>query len=103
MPADARGLEQHEGAEDVRLDELARRLDRAVDVRLGGEVDDRIAALDGLGDPLDVGDVALDELDLVVGQPLEVLAAARVGQLVEDAERSHRGAPRGACARSRSR
>ena len=68
MPAVARGLEQDERPEDVRLDELARRLDRAVDVRLGGEVDDRVAALDGLGDPLDVGDVAVDELEPVFGR-----------------------------------
>ena len=46
MPARARLLEQHVGAVDVGLDEVAGLLDRAVDVGLGGEVDDRVAALD---------------------------------------------------------
>ena len=62
MPARARRLEEDEGAEDVGLDELARRLDRAVDVGLGGEVDEGVAALDRLGDDVGVRDVAHDEL-----------------------------------------
>ena len=37
-------VEQHLRAGDVRLDELGRPENRAVDVRLGGEVDDRVAA-----------------------------------------------------------
>ena len=81
----ARRLEQHEGAEDVGLDELARRVDRAVDVGLRGEVDDRIAALDRGRHGVAVGDVAHGQLNPVRGQALEVLAAARVGQLVEHA------------------
>ena len=69
MPRVARGLEQHVGAEDVGLDELARRLDRAVDVRLGGEVDDRVAALDAVGDGVAVGDVRLTSSTRSSGSP----------------------------------
>ena len=58
----ARVVEQHLRARDVRLDELGRAEDRAVDVRLGGEVDDRVAAGGGLRDGLRVADVADDEL-----------------------------------------
>ena len=83
----ARGVEQHEGAEDVGGDELARGLDRAVDVRLGGEVDDGVAALDRAPDGVAVGDVALDQLEAIGRQALEVLAPARVGELVEHPDR----------------
>ena len=83
-------LEQDEGAEDVGLDELAGRLDRAVDVRLRGEVDERVAALDRRRDRVGVGDVADDQLAAL--EPLEVLAPARVGELVEHAHLVARGA-----------
>ena len=73
--------EQHVGAVDVGLDELGGAEDRAVDVRLGGEVDDRLYAGGGLGHGFGIADVALEELD--VGA-LEVGAVPRVGQLVED-------------------
>ena len=53
-----RPLEQHVRAVDVRLDELGGAEDRAVDVRLGGEVDDRLAALGRSRDRGRVGDVA---------------------------------------------
>ena len=65
----ARRLQQHEGAEDVGEDELAGRLDRAVDVGLGGEVDDGVAACDGFGDDAGIGDVALDELEALSVKP----------------------------------
>ena len=65
----AGGLEQHVGAVDVGGDELAGRLDRAVDVRLGGEVDDRVAALDGGPDGVAVGDVGLDSSQRSSGRP----------------------------------
>ena len=44
-------------------DELLRAEDRAVDVGLGREVDDRVAARRGPRDGLGVGDVSDDELD----------------------------------------
>ena len=72
MPAFARRLEQDEGAEDVGLDELAGRLDRAVDVRLRREVDERVAALDRARHGVGVGDVAFDQLaalDALRGSP----------------------------------
>ena len=87
MPAPPRRLEQHEGAEHVGLDELARGLDRAVHVRLGGEVDDRVAALDRGARrrrgrrcpprPARRGPSV---------EALEVLAPPRVGELVEHAD-----------------
>jgi len=55
--------------EDVRPDEVSGLEDGAIDVRLGGEVDDRLAAGAGLGDGLRVRDVPLVEL---VGDALEV-------------------------------
>ena len=81
MPCVARVVEQHLRAEHVGEDELGRAEDRAVDVRLGGEVDDRLAALRRARDRVRVGDVALVELVL---DAFEVRAVARVGQLVED-------------------
>ena len=53
----------------------------AVDVGLGGEVDDGIAAGRRRGDRGPVGDVALDELDVEVG---EVRRVPRVRQQIED-------------------
>ena len=51
-------------------------------MRLGGEVDDRVAPGGRLGDRLGVADVADDELD---ADALEVRRVAGVGQLVEHA------------------
>ena len=42
-------LEQHLRAEELGPAEVRRAEDRAVDVGLGGEVDDRVAAVGGLG------------------------------------------------------
>src|SRR5205823_3576026 len=77
----ARVVEQHLRPEHVGGDELGGTEDRAVDVRLGGEVDDRLAAGGGVGDRLRVGDVSLPELVL---DALEVGPVPGVGQLVED-------------------
>ena len=63
------------------MDELLRPEDRAIDVGLGGEVDDRLATCRGAGDGLGVGDVTLEELVL---DPLEVRRVPGVGQLVEN-------------------
>ncbi len=71
-------------------DERVRLGDRAVDVRLGGEVDDRVAALDRVGDRGGVLDAADHEADVEV---LQVLAPARVGQLVEDGDLVALGEP----------
>ena len=80
----ARGLEEHERAEDVRLDELASRLNRAVDVRLGGEVHDDVRLAHERRRDGRVGDVALDEpVSRAVHHLAQILEAAGVGQLVE--------------------
>ena len=76
----ARVVEQHLGAEDVGEDELGGPENRAVDVRLGREVDDRVAAGRGCRDCVGVGDVAVMELVL---DAFQVRAVARVRQLVE--------------------
>ena len=77
----ASAIEQNICPEDVGLDELGRTEDRAVDVRLRGEVENRLATLCRCGDGAAVGDVALHELDV---RALEVRAVARIGELVED-------------------
>ena len=64
----------------MRLDERVGLGDRAVDVRLGGEVHDRVGAVDRLGDRRRVLDPRVDEDDV---QALEVLATSGVGELVE--------------------
>ena len=87
--ADARvagGLEQDVGPVDVGGDELARRLDRAVDVGLGGEVDGRVATVDRPPDRVAVGDVCLDQFAALRRQAVEVLATPRVRELVEDTD-----------------
>ena len=59
--------------------------DRAVDVALGGEVDDAVVAGHGLGHRVPVADVALHEAEAgVVLEVLEVVGVAGVGQGVED-------------------
>ncbi len=76
----ARPLEQDVRPEHVGLDEVGRAEDRAVDVRLGGEVDDGVAALAGLRDDVGVADVALDESDVAA---VEVRRVAGVRELVQ--------------------
>ena len=73
-------LEQHLDAVEVRVPELLGREDGAVDVRLGGEVDDRVAAAACAREVVGLGDVALVELDVL----REVRPVAGVGELVED-------------------
>ena len=82
-------FEQLEGAGDVGGEEIARRFDRAIDVALGREVDDRARRViavhrrDGLG----VGDVAAHEDDAIaVDDVAQVLEAAGVGEQVEHDE-----------------
>ena len=80
------------------MDELARAEDRAVDVRLRGEVDDRLAACRGGRDGVGVGDVTVVEL---VRDAFEVGPVAGVGQPVEDDDLVASAPP--AAARSASR
>ena len=71
-------------AEDVGADEVLRAADGAVDVRLGGEVDDGVGAAQRLADDGGVADVAVHEgVAGVVLDVAQVLEVAGVGELVE--------------------
>ena len=86
LPVGARFLEQCPGADHVRLHELGRPGDRAVDVALGGEVHDGARAMRGeqVPDPLALADVALHEtVPRVVAHRVQIAGVAGVGQLVE--------------------
>ena len=76
-----RVVEQHLRAEHIREDEFGRPEDRAVDVGLGREVDDRVDTVRRPRDRLGIGDVAVVEL---VVDAVEVRPVARVGELVEN-------------------
>ena len=66
---------------DVGLDELGGAEDRAVDMRLGREIDDCLTTGARRGDRIRVADVALDELAVAAD---EVRAVPGIRQLVED-------------------
>ena len=71
-------------AADVRLDEVRCIVDRAVDVRFGGEVDDSIAATHGGDDFVPVDDVAADErVARIVCDVAQIVEVARVRERVE--------------------
>ena len=80
----ADGLQQAEGALDVRAQEGLRVGDGVVVVALGGVVHDGVVAGDDLIQQPGVADVAHDELHAVRRQPGDVLGVAGVGQLVQD-------------------
>src|SRR6266566_2852176 len=75
-----RVVEENVGAQDIRLDELSGAEDRAVDMGLCREVEDRLTARGYPCKHVAVGDGPLNELD--VGA-IEVRPIARVGELVE--------------------
>jgi len=84
-----RGLEQHERADDVRVDERPRAVDRPIDVRLGREIQAgvRRVVLEDARHRRLIGDVGLDERHARRADgPLEVEQAAGVGQFVDDDE-----------------
>ena len=56
-------FEEAEGADDIRLDEVFRTMDAAVDVRFGGKIDDGAGAVFGeqVRHEVEVADVAVDE------------------------------------------
>ena len=76
-------FEQRVGADDVRVEERARVVQRVVVVRFGGVVHDGIRVGEELVNEGRVGDVALDEGDARVGQPVEGCQVAGVRELVE--------------------
>jgi hypothetical protein len=80
VDADHPGPEERRGIEDA-----------AIDVRLGGEVDDRVGVSHERSDEVPIGNVALDEAEphrqLRVGLDRgEVGPVAGVGQLVDDGD-----------------
>ena len=79
----AHGLEQTERAFHVRLQERFRVRDGVVVVALGRVVHDRVVARHDLVEQLGVADVAMHELDTVLGKARDVLDVARVGQSVQ--------------------
>ena len=77
-------VEQALGAEDVRRDKLVATHDRAIDVALGGDVDDAVAALGSTRDVFDGGDITVHEgVARIVGEVGDVLGAPRVRQQVD--------------------
>ena len=85
-PVCERGFEQRQRADDVRLHELGRTVDRTVDVRLGREVHDRVRLMLAK-EPLDeraVADVAVrEDVVAVVAHGSQRVKIAGVRQLVE--------------------
>src|SRR5215472_2890100 len=85
-PGGARCLEQRLSAEHVGAQELRRVLERAVDVRLGGEVHDRPERLftEQRGDALALADVTAHETDPAgVDEPGDAREIAGVGEGIE--------------------
>lgn len=79
----AHGLEQTERAFHVRLQERFRVRDRIVVMGLGRVVHDRVVARHDLVEQLGVADVAMHELDTVLGKARDVLDVARISQSVQ--------------------
>lgn len=79
----AHGLEQTERAFHVRLQERFRIRDRIVVMGLGRVVHDRVVARHDLVEQLGVADVAMHELDTVLGKARDVLDVARISQSVQ--------------------
>ncbi len=78
------GLEQHEGADHVRSQELFGGHQRPVDVRLGREVDDDVGGFDQGGGHRGVRDVAVDErVPRVAHEIAQRLHAPGVRELVQ--------------------
>ena len=80
----AQGFEEDERPENVGQDELARVDDRAVDVRLGGEMEDALDAAENAADELLAADIPVDEfMARVAGDVGQVVEIAGLGQRVE--------------------
>ena len=80
----AAGLDERVGALHVGAQEGLRFGDGVVVVGLGGVVDHGVGLGHEAVDERGIADVAHDELDAVRGEPRDVLAVARVGELVEN-------------------
>ena len=82
-PVLADRLEQAERAVHVGLEERLRVRDAVVVVALGRVVHDRVVARHDPVEQVRVADVAVPELDTVLGQARDVLDVARVGQRIQ--------------------
>lgn len=80
----AGGLEQRVGADDVRVEERTRVVQRVVVVRLRGVVHHGVGLGEQRIDERGIHDVALDELDPILGQPGQRSPVPGVGELVEN-------------------
>ena len=83
----AGGFQQDERADDVRVDETLRAVDRAIDVRLGREIHDRngLMLAEDAADRVTVRNVCADERDSrILQNVVEVQQAAGVRQLVDN-------------------
>ena len=79
-------IEQYRGADHIGLDEGARPVDRAVDMGLGGKMDDRVRlpGLEDVAHARTVGDVGADEVVArIVGDGGQRIEIAGVSQLVD--------------------
>ena len=77
-------VHEHERPIDIGEDELSRRLQRPVHVRLGGEVHDDVDARGQLAHDVGIADVAADEPESRIGADgLEIALVPGVGELVE--------------------
>ena len=79
----AHGIEQTERAFHVRPQERFRVRDRIVVMGLGRVVHDRVVARHDPVEQLGVADVAMHELDTVLGKARDVLDVARISQSVQ--------------------
>ena len=76
-------LQEAERALHVGLQERLRVRDRVVVVRLGRVVHDGVMARNDLVEQLGVADVAMHELDTVLGKARDILDVARIGQGIQ--------------------
>ena len=86
IPVSAGCLQEGEGADNIRLDEFRRAMNRAVDMRLGGKVYDRPWLMLGkeFGHQLRITDITFNEkVAWIPPQRSKVLEIAGVGKFVE--------------------
>ena len=80
----ARDLEKHEGAGNIGFDHGRRIVDAAVHVRLGGEMNDSLAARHGHFDGLRIANITLNEDAMgIAGEGIQVREVSGVRQFVE--------------------
>ena len=86
IPVTTHGFEEVKGADDVGLNELARAMNRTIDMALGSKVDNgaRFNIGQQVGDEVTVADAAANKLmTWVAFEFFEVLEVAGVGEQVE--------------------